>query len=161
MYKTYQEASKALKSGDTTCQQLVEEYLLRIGETKHLNAYLEVYADEAKSRAKKVDEKIKNGTAGKLAGLIVGLKDVICHENHGLQAASKILDGFESKFSATVVERLLAEDAIIIGRQNCDEFGMGSSNENSAFGITKNNIDESRVPGGSSGASAVAVSANL
>jgi aspartyl-tRNA(Asn)/glutamyl-tRNA(Gln) amidotransferase subunit A len=91
----------------------------------------------------------------------VGLKDVLCHEHHPLQAGSKILDGFKSQFNATAVQRLLDEDAIIIGRQNCDEFAMGSSNENSAFGPVLNDIDNSRVPGGSSGGSAVGVMADL
>jgi aspartyl-tRNA(Asn)/glutamyl-tRNA(Gln) amidotransferase subunit A len=91
----------------------------------------------------------------------VGLKDVFAFENHPLQASSKILDGFISQYSATAVQRLLDEDAIIIGRQNCDEFAMGSSNENSAFGPVRNAIDLERVPGGSSGGSAVAVMADM
>ncbi|MEQ9415085.1 MAG: Asp-tRNA(Asn)/Glu-tRNA(Gln) amidotransferase subunit GatA, partial [Cyclobacteriaceae bacterium] len=120
-----------------------------------------VYENEALKKASEVDQKIKNGTAGKLAGLVVGLKDVFSHTDHPLQASSKILDGFVAQYNATIVERLLNEDAIIIGRQNCDEFAMGSSNENSAFGATLNSVDESRVPGGSSGASAVAVAADM
>ena len=114
-----------------------------------------------KNWQKKTDEKIKAGTAGKLAGVIVGLKDNICYKGHKVSASSKILEGFESLYSATVVERLLAEDAIIIGRLNCDEFAMGSSNENSAYGNVLNPLNEKCVPGGSSGGSAVAVAANL
>lgn len=140
---------------------MVEDYLERIEANKQLNAFLEVYEQEARAQAKKVDEKIKQGTAGRLAGMVIGLKDVLCHKDHGLQASSCILDGFISQFNGTAVERLLKEDAIIIGRQNCDEFAMGSSNENSAFGPVKNAADESRVPGGSSGGSAVAVQADL
>jgi len=120
-----------------------------------------VYEDEALSRAAAVDQKIKTGQAGKLAGLVVGLKDVLAYQDHPLQASSKILDGFISQFNATAVQRLLDEDAIIIGRQNCDEFAMGSSNENSAFGPVLNAADTSRVPGGSSGGSAVAVQADM
>jgi aspartyl-tRNA(Asn)/glutamyl-tRNA(Gln) amidotransferase subunit A len=120
-----------------------------------------VYSEESLLRAQEIDKKIKNGSAGRLAGLVVGLKDVLCHEHHALQAGSKILDGFKSQFNATAVQRLLDEDAIIIGRQNCDEFAMGSSNENSAFGPVLNDIDNSRVPGGSSGGSAVGVMADL
>lgn len=112
-------------------------------------------------RAEAVDQKIKNRTAGKLAGLVVGLKDVLCHEGHRLQACSHMLDGFVSQFTGTAVQRLLDEDAIVIGRQNCDEFAMGSSNENSAFGAVKHAQDETRVPGGSSGGSAVAVMADM
>jgi len=126
-----------------------------------LNVFLTVYSEESLLRAQEIDKKIKNGSAGRLAGLVVGLKDVLCHEHHPLQAGSKILDGFKSRFNATAVQRLLDEDAIIIGRQNCDEFAMGSSNENSAFGPVLNDIDNSRVPGGSSGGSAVGVMADL
>ncbi len=126
-----------------------------------MNVFLTVYSEESLLRAQEIDKKIKNGSAGRLAGLVVGLKDVLCHEHHALQAGSKILDGFRSQFNATAVQRLLDEDAIIIGRQNCDEFAMGSSNENSAFGPVLNDIDNSRVPGGSSGGSAVGVMADL
>ena len=108
-----------------------------------------------------MDEKIKNGTAGKLAGVIVGLKDNICYKGHRVSASSKILEGFESLYSATVTERLLAEDAIIIGRCNCDEFAMGSSNENSAYGNVLNPLNERCVPGGSSGGAAAAIAAGL
>lgn len=120
-----------------------------------------MYAQEALDRAADIDKKIKSGTAGKLAGMVVGLKDVLCYKDHPIQGGSKILDGFVSQFTATAVQRLLDEDAIIIGRQNCDEFAMGSSNENSAFGPALNPFDTTRVPGGSSGGSAVAVAADL
>lgn len=122
---------------------------------------MSVFTNEALDRARLIDEKIIQGTAGKLAGLVIGIKDVLAYENHPLQASSKILNGFISKFTATAVQRLLNEDAIIIGRQNCDEFAMGSSNENSAFGAVLNDIDNTRVPGGSSGGSAVAVMADM
>ena len=120
-----------------------------------------MYEEEALSQATTIDQKIKTGTAGKLAGLVVGLKDVLAYKDHPLQASSKILDGFISQYNATAVQRLLDEDAIIIGRQNCDEFAMGSSNENSAFGPVLNDLDNRRVPGGSSGGSAVAVMADM
>ena len=113
------------------------------------------------AQAKLVDEKIASKKSGKLAGVIIGLKDNICYKGHKVSASSKILEGFESLYSSTVVERLLAEDAIIIGRLNCDEFAMGSSNENSAFGKVLNPLNEKTVPGGSSGGSAAAVAANL
>ncbi|MCF8464835.1 MAG: Asp-tRNA(Asn)/Glu-tRNA(Gln) amidotransferase subunit GatA [Flavobacteriales bacterium] len=150
-----------LKEGRTTVRKTVEGFLARISETKDLNAFLAVYADEALERSDAIDKKLASGNAGRLAGVVVGIKDNICYEGHGVQGASKILDGFESLYSATAVEKLLAEDAIIIGRLNCDEFAMGSSNENSAFGNVLNPLDKTRVPGGSSGGSAVAVAADL
>lgn len=158
MYKAFEDITKALNEGKTTCVGLVTDYLAKIEEKKHLNVWNEVYNEEALQQAAKVDEKIKEGNAGRLAGMVIGLKDVIAYKDHGLQASSNMLDGYVSPFNATATERLLSEDAIIIGRQSCDEFAMGSSNENSAFGPVKNNIDETKVPGGSSGASAVAVS---
>lgn len=150
-----------LKSGKISCQSLTEQAIASIAQKKHLNAFLEVFENSALELAKKTDEKIKSGNAGKLAGVIIGLKDNICYKGHKVSASSKILQGFESLYSATVVEKLLAEDAIIIGRLNCDEFAMGSSNENSAYGNVLNPLDEKRVPGGSSGGSAAAVAANL
>ena len=150
-----------LKAGKITCSALVEETIALIYEKKQLNAFLEVFEVSAKDLAKKTDEKIKSGTAGKLAGVIIGLKDNICYKGHKVSASSKILEGFESLYSATVVEKLLAEDAIIIGRLNCDEFAMGSSNENSAYGNVLNPLNEKCVPGGSSGGAAAVVAANL
>ena len=152
---------QALKDGKTTVKQTVEEFLVRIEENKHLNAYLEVFSEEALERAEAIDKKLVEGTAGRLAGVVIGIKDNICIEGHQVNASSKILEGFESLYSATAIEKLLAEDAVIIGRLNCDEFAMGSSNENSYFGNTLNPIDNQRVPGGSSGGSAVAVAAHL
>ena len=150
-----------LRDGSFTCIQLVEHYLTNIQQQAQLNAFLETYAEEALDRARLIDQKIAENRAGKLAGMVVGIKDVLCHENHPLQCSSKILEGFESQFTATAVQRLLAEDAIIIGRQNCDEFAMGSSNENSAYGVVHNAANPDYVPGGSSGGSAVAVQANM
>jgi aspartyl-tRNA(Asn)/glutamyl-tRNA(Gln) amidotransferase subunit A len=161
LYSSLKEIKDAIAAGNTSCVQLVEHYLKNIEANSHLNAFIEVYADEARAQAKVVDRKIAEGTAGKLAGMVIGLKDVLCHQDHGLQASSKILDGFVSQFNGTAVQRLLDADAIVIGRQNCDEFAMGSSNENSAFGPVRNAADPTRVPGGSSGGSAVAVQADM
>ncbi len=161
MYTSFRQIQKDLKNGQLTCSRLVEKYLHNIHEKKHLNALLEVYEDEVKAKASEIDKKLAAGTAGRLAGMVVSLKDVLCHTDHRLQAGSKILEGFESQFNATAVERLLAEDAIIIGRSNCDEFAMGSSNENSAFGPVLNEADNKRVPGGSSGGAAVSVQADM
>jgi aspartyl-tRNA(Asn)/glutamyl-tRNA(Gln) amidotransferase subunit A len=157
----FAQVQRDLQTGIFSCADLVQHYLANIEKKKHLNAFLSVYAEEALVRAAEVDQKIKKDKAGKLAGLVVGLKDVLCYQGHPLQASSKILNGFISQFNGTAVQRLLDEDAIIIGRQNCDEFAMGSSNENSAFGPVLNDIDNTRVPGGSSGGSAVAVMADL
>ena len=147
--------------GELSCRKLVDHYLTNIKNKSHLNVFLEVFDQEALKRADEIDQKIKSGKAGKLAGMVVGIKDVLCYQDHSLRCSSKILNNFVSQFTGTVVQRLIDEDAIIIGRQNCDEFAMGSSNENSAFGPVLNEIDNTRVPGGSSGGSAVAVQADL
>ena len=150
-----------LFNNTTSCVKLVESYLERIAISKNLNIFLEVFEASALEKARSVDEKIKSKTAGKLAGMVIAIKDNLCYKGHKLSASSKILEGFESLYNATVVERLLAEDAIIIGRCNSDEFAMGSSNENSAFGNVLNPHNIKFVSGGSSGGSAAAVAANL
>lgn len=150
-----------LESGLLDLTDLISFYLKNIEDNKHLNAFLEVFAEEALARSKEIQTKINDGTAGPLAGLVIGLKDNIVYKGHKVSASSKILEGFESLYSATATERLLAADAIIIGRLNCDEFAMGGSNENSAYGPVLNPIDNSLVTGGSSGGSAAAVTANL
>lgn len=160
MYKTFAEVKSALASGSSVLE-IVEAYLSAIQQQSDLNAFLEVFGHSAKEQAVLVDEKRKAGKAGRLAGMVIGLKDNLCYAGHKVSASSKILEGFESLYTATAVQRLLDEDAVIIGRLNCDEFAMGSSNENSAFGPVKNNLNKNLVPGGSSGGSAVAVSAGL
>lgn len=160
-YNSLQDIKNDIREGITSCAQLVDFYISNIRQKAYLNAFLEVFEEEARQRAKYVDSKILSGKAGRLAGMVIGVKDVLCFEDHRMQCSSRILDGFKSQFSATAIERLIAEDAIIIGRINCDEFAMGSSNENSAFGPVRNEVDPERVPGGSSGGSAVAVQANL
>jgi aspartyl-tRNA(Asn)/glutamyl-tRNA(Gln) amidotransferase subunit A len=160
MYKTFAEVKTALASGSTVLE-VVERYLSTIQNNADLNAFLEVFENSAKEKAIEVDAKLKAGTAGRLAGMVIGLKDNLCYAGHKVSASSKILEGFESLYTATAVQRLLDEDAVIIGRLNCDEFAMGSSNENSAFGSVKNFLNKNLVPGGSSGGSAVAVSAGM
>jgi aspartyl-tRNA(Asn)/glutamyl-tRNA(Gln) amidotransferase subunit A len=160
-YGSFREIRNDLQNGSISCRDLVKHHLSNILEKSHLNVFLSVFDEEAFVRAAEIDKKIIEKKAGKLAGLVVGIKDVLAFKDHPLQASSKILKGFTSQFTATAVQRLLDEDAIIIGRQNCDEFAMGSSNENSAFGPVLNAIDPTRVPGGSSGGSAVAVMADL
>jgi len=150
-----------IASGKISCRNIVEHFLNRIREHARLNAFLEVFEEESLQRADEIDEKIKSRKAGRLHGMVIGLKDNICYKGHRVSASSKILEGFTSLYSATAVERLLAEDATIIGRLNCDEFGMGSTNENSAYGPVLNLLDTTKVSGGSSGGSAVAVQAGL
>jgi aspartyl-tRNA(Asn)/glutamyl-tRNA(Gln) amidotransferase subunit A len=158
----YSEIRRQLNAGEQTCVGLVQNHLAQIdAHNDKLNAFLAVYRDEALARAEVIDHKLAAGQAGSLAGLVVGIKDLLCYESHGSQAGSQILNGFESTFSATAVQRLLDADAIIIGRQNCDEFGMGSTNENSSFGPVLNFANTAHVAGGSSGGSAVAVQAGM
>lgn len=160
MYSTFAEVKNALSSG-VTVLGILEAYLDEIEKNKDLNAYLEVFTHSAKEQAILVDEKLKNGTAGKLAGMVLAIKDNICYKNHKVSASSKILEGFESLYTATALQRLIDEDVIIIGRTNCDEFAMGGSNENSAYGPVKNPLNKNTVPGGSSGGSAAVVAAKL
>jgi aspartyl-tRNA(Asn)/glutamyl-tRNA(Gln) amidotransferase subunit A len=151
-----------LLNNRTTCVDAVKHYLKRTDENKHLNAFTALYSEEAIQKAQQLDEKRRNGEPlKKLHGVVLALKDVICYKGHEVTAASKILKGFKSLYNSTAVQRLLDEDAIIIGACNCDEFAMGSSNENSAYGRVLNALDNSKVPGGSSGGSAVAVQAGL
>lgn len=151
-----------LHAGNITVRQIVEHYLQANRDHRHLNAFLEIFEQDALHRADELDARLRSGKpVGKLFGMVVGLKDVIAVKGKRLTASSKILDDFESLYNATVTDRLLHADAIILGRCNCDEFAMGSSNENSAFGAVLNHLDNSRVSGGSSGGSAVAVQAGL
>ncbi len=151
----------SLQKGELTCTQLVTYYLGRIEETKHLNAYIEVYKDEALNKAAELDKRYMANPAsvGRLFGMVTAIKDVLCYKDHTVTAASGMLEGFTSLYSATAIDRLVKEDAIIIGRLNCDEFGMGSTNEKSIYGPVQNAANTAKVSGGSSGGSAVAVQA--
>ena len=160
-YSSYKDLYVALKSNKTSCVQQTNLYLKKIKKQKNLNAFVEVFEKSALENSRKVDEKIKKGIQGKLAGMVVAIKDNICYQNHKVSASSKILEGFESLYSATVIEKILKEDAIIIGRLNCDEFAMGSANENSIYGPVLNPHNKHKVAGGSSGGSAAAVAAGL
>jgi aspartyl-tRNA(Asn)/glutamyl-tRNA(Gln) amidotransferase subunit A len=160
-FNSLKEVRQDIADQHLTCHGLVDYYLQNIREKRHLNAFLEVYEEEALARSREIDQKLAAGTAGKLAGMVIGIKDVLAHRGHSLQASSHMLEGFKSLFTATAVQRLLDEDAIILGRQNCDEFAMGATNETSFFGPVLNEDDANRVPGGSSGGSAVAVQADM
>lgn len=159
-FHSIEQYHSALKNGEASCIEAVEYYLSRIKQNEHLNAFLEVFSEEALKKAKDSDN-LSHDQWGKLHGVVIGIKDNICYKGHHVSASSKILESFNSLYSATAVERLLKEGAIIIGRQNCDEFGMGSTNENSAFGPVLHPQNNNLVPGGSSGGSAVSVKANL
>ena len=161
-FNTIKDYHAALIAGQTSCIQAVDFYLNQINQHQHLNSFLEVFSEEAKFRAHQLDAMRANEKPlGKLHGVVVGIKDVLCYNEHQVSAASKILENYTAVYSATAIQHLIDEGAIILGRQNCDEFAMGSSNENSAYGPVKNALDPTRVPGGSSGGSAVAIQANL
>ena len=161
MFRDYASLRKELEAGNIAAVDTVKYYLKNIEKGKHLNAFLSVFGDEAVEKAKEIDANFKNGKAGKLAGMVIAVKDVLSIKDKRMTCASRILENFVPLYTCTAVQRLIDEDAIVIGKTNCDEFAMGSSNENSAFGPVKNPADESRVPGGSSGGSAVAVAADM
>jgi aspartyl-tRNA(Asn)/glutamyl-tRNA(Gln) amidotransferase subunit A len=151
-----------LVCGELTCSKVVSSYLTTIDQQSHLNAFVEVFATEAIERARLLDQKLSNPSSwGKCYGVVIGIKDVLCYKDHHVGASSAILSNYTAIYNATAIQKLLDEDAIIIGNLNCDEFAMGSSNEHSVHGKVLNAIDNTRVPGGSSGGSAVAVQANM
>ena len=158
---TLDETRRALESGATTVEGVTGGFLETIEKGKHLNAFLSVFQRKAIERARDVDRKLAAGKAGRLAGMVIAVKDVICMKGERTTCGSKILENFVSLYDATAVARLQAEDAVIIGKTNMDEFAMGSSTENSAYGPVLNPVDESRVPGGSSGGSCVSVAAGM
>jgi len=160
-YSSLTEIQTLIDQKKLSLPELLDYYFKQIEAHQHLNAFNEVFFYSASEQAKQVQAKIDNGTAGKLAGMVIGIKDNISYKDHIVTASSKMLEGFVSPYSATVVERLINEDAVIIGRLNCDEFAMGGSNETSYYGPVSNAADTERVAGGSSGGSAVAVQADL
>jgi aspartyl-tRNA(Asn)/glutamyl-tRNA(Gln) amidotransferase subunit A len=164
-FRTISEFHHALQAKQTTCLQTVDAYLQRIeAQQPNLNAFTEVYAQDARVKAQALDAQFQVGgipSHQPLFGVVIALKDVICYQGKQASAASRMLQGYTSSYSATAVERLLDAGAILIGSCNCDEFAMGSSNENSVYGPVRNALDTERVPGGSSGGSAVAVQADL
>ncbi len=154
------ELVKLIKEKKVTSEELTTYFISRCEEKKDYNAVLEIF-DDALERAREMDKKISQGFAGKLSGIPVIIKDNILYEGKKCTCASKFLKNYVAQYSSTVVEKLLQEGAIIIARANMDEFAMGSSTENSAYGVTHNALDFDRVPGGSSGGSAVSVALGL
>ena len=155
--------SEKIRNREITSEEVVRYYLNKIEEKeKNIDAFLLVQKDEALKKSKEIDDKIKRGEkVGKLAGIPIAIKDNICTKGVKTTCASKMLEDFIPPYDATVIKKLQDEDAILIGKTNLDEFGMGSSTENSAFKVTKNPIDITRVAGGSSGEYAAAVSADM
>ena len=152
---------EAMINGEFTSVDLVNEYK-QVYEEKNgeLNAYLEFF-DDAIEQAKEADEKFKDGSAVLMTGIPVAIKDNILFKGHKAGAASKVLEGYTATYDADVIKKLREAGAVIIGRTNMDEFAMGASTENSAYGPTKNPHDTSRVPGGSSGGSVAAVASDM
>ncbi len=157
------ELHEKIQSGEISSLELTKKYIKTI-DTKNdgINALLEVYKEEALSEARKVDEDVRSGKKiGMLAGIPGVLKDNMCTKGHITSSASKMLENYIAPYNATVVGKLREENTVILGRANLDEFAMGASTENSAFGVTRNPYDESRVAGGSSGGSAAAVASDM
>ncbi len=153
----------AITSGEKTAEQITRESLSIIAQTNpEINAFVEVFEQDALAQAQAVDAKKARGEKlGALAGVPVAIKDNILYKGHKATCCSKMLANYVASYTSTVVEKLLAADAVIIGRTNMDEFAMGSSNQTSAYGPVKNPVDTERVPGGSSGGSAAAVAAGM
>lgn len=161
-YRTFVDARKALKNDETSCEELVSYYLEKIeADNEKLNLFLQVDAEGALNHARYLDNQRARGNDRPLAGLVLAVKDVICIKGRRVTCGSHMLENFESLYDATVIERLREAGAIFIGKVNCDEFAMGSSNENSYFGPARNPHDPEYVPGGSSGGSAAAVAAGM
>ena len=156
---TYNDQLAAVKSGKYTLVDIVRHYLGNIDKHTDLNIYVEVFREEALLTAVELQKEleINPNDLGSLWGMVISIKDVLCYKDHSLTAGSKMLTGFKSQFTSTAVQRAIDAGAIIIGSTNCDEFAMGSTNENSYYGPTLNGLDKTRVPGGSSGGAAVAV----
>jgi len=161
--KSFAELRAGIEAGSTTAQELARGYYDRIAEKNpRLNVYLSLTRERALAQAERVDALAAKGDPlPALAGIPVGIKDVLVMKGAPATAGSKILEGYHPPYDATAVARLEAAGAVLLGKLNCDEFAMGSSNENSAYGPVRNPVDTERVPGGSSGGSAAAVAANL
>jgi aspartyl-tRNA(Asn)/glutamyl-tRNA(Gln) amidotransferase subunit A len=160
-HTTFDTTRRALVDGTLSVERVTADYLAAIDKGKRLNAFLSVFRERAMEQARAVDRKRAAGKAGRLAGMVIAVKDVLCMKGEKTTCGSRILENFVSLYDATAVARLASEDAVLIGKTNMDEFAMGSSNENSAFGPVLNPVDETKVPGGSSGGSCVSVAGGM
>ncbi len=157
---TIAEQIKGLRNKDFSSLELTQHYLNRINDSE-LNAFISVTSNQALSQAKEADKKIANGKSSSLTGIPYAHKDIFCTKGVKTTAGSKMLDSFISPYDATLTNKLNAENMVMLGKTNMDEFAMGSSNENSYFGPVQNPWDKAKVPGGSSGGSAAAVAARI
>ena len=158
---TIRKAHDDMKSGVYTAVDLAKAYLEEIKKNdKDIHAYLEVF-DDVINQAKEADNRFKDGTASILTGIPFGIKDNILIKDRKVSSASKILENYKATYDATAIEKLKKENAVFLGRTNMDEFALGGSTEKSAYGVTRNPHDKTRVPGGTSGGSAAAVAANM
>lgn len=161
-FSDFSQIQESLATGDTTLPEIVQHYINNIEQRNdEINAIVSIDKDAALQQAKEIQGRIEEGSAGKLAGMVISVKDLICERDKPTTCASNILSDFESVYDATVIERLQNEDAILMGRLNMDEFAMGSSTENTIYGPARNPADPSKVTGGSSGGSAAAVAAEF
>ena len=158
---TIEKAHQSLKDGVFSCRELAEEYLKVIKEKNgELNAYLEVF-DDVLEQAETAQKKFEKGEATILTGIPFAIKDIILIEGKKASAGSKILENYTASYDSTVIKDLKKAGAVFLGRTNMDEFAMGSSTQTSAYGVTRNPLDPSRVPGGSSGGSAAALAGDM
>ena len=155
------ELSRMLSAREVSAVELAQHYLSRIEAHRGLNAFLDVRPEETLRQAREADERIAQGNATALTGIPIAHKDIFVTKEWASTAASKMLEGYMSPFDATVVSKLKSEGMVCLGKLNCDEFAMGSGNENSAYGRVHNPWDSNAVPGGSSGGSSCAVAAGL
>lgn len=160
---TVDQIINAFKSGEKSAEEITRGFLDVIAQKNpEINAFVEVFEEGALARAKELDQKRARGEKlGALAGVPVAIKDNILFKDHKATCCSKMLENYVASYTSTVVEKLLAADAVILGRTNMDEFAMGSTNQTSVYGPVKNPVDVTRVPGGSSGGSAAAVAAGM
>ena len=161
--KTATEQLALLNSGELTSVELTQAYLNQIEQVDgQVGAFLRVETESALAQAAAIDQKrATEAPLGKLAGLPVAIKDILCTKDTPTTCGSRMLENFQPPYNATVVEKIRAADGVILGRTNMDEFAMGSSTENSAYQTTQNPWDTARIPGGSSGGAAACVSADM
>ena len=160
-FRTVAELSRALAAREVSAVELAQDYLARIEAHKELNCFLDVRPEVTLEQAREADKRIAEGTATRLTGIPIAHKDIFVTRKWASTAASRMLEGYMSPFDAAVVKKLDAAGMVTLGKLNCDEFAMGSANENSAYGKVFNPWNVNAVPGGSSGGSSACVAAGL